>query len=89
MDRFQNRNEQQWSILRSLEAGVSLLFRDFFIPQILETNLPPPPPFPPIKKKSTCLRKYYIRLVVPAGDVLSHRLLSTLKTNMFIISNSI
>ena len=50
MDRFQNRNEQQWSILRSLEAGVSLLFRDFFIPQILETNLPPPP-FPPIKKK--------------------------------------
>lgn len=42
MDRFRNRNEQQWSILRSFEADVSLLFRDFFIPQILETTLPPP-----------------------------------------------
>ena len=42
MDRFRNRNEQQWSILRSFEADVSLLFRDFFIPQILETTLPSP-----------------------------------------------
>jgi hypothetical protein len=42
MDRFRYKNEQQWSILRSLEADVSLLFRDFFIPQILETNLSSP-----------------------------------------------
>ena len=42
MDRFRYRNEQQWSILRSLEADVILLFRDFFIPQILDTTYPPP-----------------------------------------------
>ena len=53
MDRFRYRNEQQWSILRSLEADVSLLFRDFFIPQILETNLSPP--F--LKKKKIYLPK--------------------------------
>jgi len=41
MERFRNRNEQQWSILRSLEVGVSLLFRDLFNPQLLETNSPP------------------------------------------------
>lgn len=85
MDRFRNRNEQQWSILRSFEADVSLLFRDFFIPQILETTLPSP--F--LKIKSTSLRKHYIRLIVQAGDVFSYGLLSTLKTNMLIISNTI